>query len=108
MTGFSPKTRRTVLDRSGGICELCGVRPVDQLHHRRPRGSGGSKRDDTNTPANCFAICEPDHRHLESHRTEALDNGWLVRQGRDPEHVPLLYRRTHFVILSADGGLTYV
>ena len=108
MTGFSPKTRQIVLGRADNLCEICCRGGPLQCHHRRARGMGSSKDPLTNTPANALAICPADHAWVESHRTEALENGWLVRQGKNPEHVPVLYRRTHFVILSADGSITYM
>ena len=107
MTGFSSATRRLILDRSGGVCERCGVRPVEALHHRRPRGMSGSRRADTNTPANCLASCNECHLYIESNRTEALEMGWLVRQGHDPEHVPVMYRGMGLVQLHPDGAITY-
>ncbi len=108
MTGFSPATRDVIYQRSDGVCERCGAGPVEQLHHRRARGAGGSRRTDTNTPANCLAICSPCHLHIETNRTEAKDMGWLVRQGHDPEHVPVMYRRTGLVNLHPDGSITYM
>lgn len=106
MTGFSSQTREIILERSQGVCERCAAGPVEQLHHRRARGAGGSKRADTNTPANAFGLCEPCHRYVESHRTEALEMGWLVRQGHDPEHVPVMYRGMGLVNLHASGQIT--
>ncbi|WPH57747.1 hypothetical protein [Mycobacterium phage WXIN] len=81
------------------------MRPVEQLHHRRARGAGGSRRTDTNTAANCFAICAPCHLYVESNRTEAQDNGWLVRQGHSPGATPILYRQSQWVLLRDDGSI---
>jgi len=30
---FSPSVRMQVMDRSGGICEICKQRPIAHLHH---------------------------------------------------------------------------
>lgn len=101
-TGPSPKARRVVLDRAGGCCEVCGVLLHDgttfigahSVHHRRPRGSGGSSRADTNAPSNLLLLCGSAttpggcHAHIEGHRAEALVYGWLVPQGGDPAAVP--------------------
>lgn len=81
------------------------MQPASQHHHRRPRGMGSSKRPDTNTAANALAVCEPDHRRIESNRTEALEMGWLVRQGHDPEHVPVMYRGMGLVNLHPNGQI---
>lgn len=107
MTGFSPKTRQVIQDRSQGICEICGIRPVQQHHHRRPRGMGSSRRADTNTPANAIGACEPDHRYIEANRSEALEKGWLVRQGHSPEDTFMLYRG-EWAYLTVDGGVEYL
>lgn len=105
--GFSPKTRQIILDRCDFVCERCSSAAASQLHHRRPRSCGGSKRADTNTPANCFAICEPCHRYIESNRTKALESGWLVRQGKNPADIPLLYRG-RWALLTEAGGVHYI
>ncbi|QRY51819.1 hypothetical protein [Mycolicibacterium septicum] len=107
MTGFSPKTRQLINERADFVCELCGAAPVEQHHHRRARGSGGSKDPMTNTPANAFAICAADHARIESYRTEALDKGWLVRQGKNPSEIPILYRG-RYALLSVDGSIEYL
>lgn len=100
-TGPSPATRRVVLDRAGGCCELCGRLLHDgttwiaahSVHHRRPRGAGGSTAADTNTAPNLLLLCgsattaDGCHAHVEAHRAEAIAFGWLVPQGHDPSAV---------------------
>jgi len=77
---------------------------VVQLHHRRPRGMGGSSASDTNTAANCLALCVGCHQHIESNRKEALSLGWLVHQGDTPEHARV-FRRGQWVWLTNDGAV---
>lgn len=52
------------------------------IHHRRPRGMGGTDRPDTNTLANLMLICGDGvrgcHGWLESYRTIAEARGYLV------------------------------
>ena len=108
MSGFTPATRKIINDRAGGRCERCTLRPVEQHHHRRPRGAGGSKRLDTNTPANAAALCMQCHIWAESHRQQALLEGWLVRQGHSPATVPVLYHGTDWVLFTEDGGKVHV
>lgn len=103
MTGFSKAVRGVVEARSGGVCERCGTNPAVQIHHRRPRSMGGSRRKDTNLPANGLSVCVPCHCAIESDRDEALRHGWLVRQGRDPKLVPV-FRRGQWVRLNNEGG----
>lgn len=96
-TGPSRTTRETIHDRACGTtdmpaCERCGNRPYDQIHHRRPRGAGGSNREGTNHPSNLLALCAECHRRVEADRVEAMHSGWLVAQGADPAETPVLYR----------------
>lgn len=108
-TGFSTAVRGVVTERSGGVCELLipvvctGMAQV--MHHRRPRGIGGTRRVDTNQPSSALHICDACHRHLEtSERGEARRNGWLVSQHASPVNVPVLYRGRVRLMLTDEGG----
>lgn len=67
-----------------------------QLHHRRPRARGGSRRDDTNLASNALCLCPRCHDWVESHRLVAMDNGWVIPNNRrppiNPASVPVLWR----------------
>lgn len=96
MTGPTQKTRDIVLERDAHTCQWCGrhVRPgFYSLQHRRARGMGGSKRDDTNKPSNLVTMCGSGttgcHGYVESNRLEGLERGFTVPQGTDPRFVPL-------------------
>lgn len=103
-TGFPPIVRSLVLDRSGGRCEKCGEFQSDAaMHHRRPRGAGSTRRPETNMASNALLLCGACHRHVESYRAQAFDNGWLVRQSHLPAEVPVL-RRGQLVLLDDIGG----
>lgn len=105
MTGFPKRVRALVEARANGFCERCGQPAlVFQHHHRRPRGMGGSKADDTNSSANGLCVCVPCHREIEANRVEALAHGWLVRQGDDPAAAPV-FRRGEWVLLDNDGQI---
>ena len=107
MTGFPPKVRATITSRSGRYCEigLPGCRDIAlHKHHRRCRGMGSTNRPETNMPANGLDVCLHCHTYIESHRTEAYENGWLVRQTDEPADVPVLYRGT-WVLLDDLGNL---
>ena len=106
MTGFPKAVRDTILARAKGGCEVCFFAQPDQIHHRRPRGAGGSKAVDTNTASNGLAICSGCHRMVESNRKEAFTNGWLVHQGHDPASVPVLRFGSDWVLLADDGTTT--
>jgi hypothetical protein len=78
------------------------------LHHRRARGSGGSKDSATNGPANLLYLCGSGtsphcHGWIESHRTAAYNAGWLVHSWDDPARVPVAIVGRGPVLLTADG-----
>lgn len=90
-TGPSAKTRRLVFERASYRCERCGRGDGRfAIHHRRPRGMGGTRRPETNAPDALLLLCEPCHLHVEAHREESLRLGYLVRQGQDPADVPVI------------------
>jgi 5-methylcytosine-specific restriction protein A len=104
-TGPNAATRQLVYERDGFSCCHCGDADGPfQVHHRRPRGLGGSRREDTNSPSNLLLVCERSHREIESKRDVSRAFGFLVRQGDDPATVPV---RTvnGWVLLNADGSL---
>lgn len=88
--------------------ELYGERGVDwHVHHRRPRGNGGTKRRDTNGIENLLALSAADHLMVESQRTLSYSRGWLVRQNAIPAAVPVLLLvegERQMVVLTDDGG----
>ncbi|MCW2957158.1 MAG: hypothetical protein JWO69_2027 [Thermoleophilia bacterium] len=104
-TGPTRATRELVLERDGHRCIWCESSCDLQAHHRRPRGAGGSRRTDTNSPANLVTLCAESHREVESNRREALDRGLLLPQSCDtPERAPLVWHgRT--VVLLHDGSV---
>lgn len=87
----TPRVRVKVLDRDGWACWWCRTsiegRPYS-IHHRRPRGMGGSKRPDTDRPQNLLVLCGSGvtgcHGWIESNRAWAVEHGLIVRQGDDP------------------------
>lgn len=107
VSAFSDVVRARVMARCGGFCEVRTRHCWDeasQIHHRRPRGAGGSKDPATGQAANGIGVCIPCHDHLEKHRAEARDNGWLVRQGTVPATVPI-WRHRRWVLLDDEGGV---
>lgn len=94
MTGFSSQVRRIITARADRYCERCGGDIGWEIHHRRPRGMGGTNRPGTNQPSAGLLLCGGCHRRIESHREEAYEHGWLVKQTDNPADVPVLYRGT--------------
>ena len=118
MPGPSMLERAIVLLRAAGRCEVCGVvlavldddKPrwiaERSFHHRQPRGSGGTRDPEANTPPRLLLLCGSAvsgcHGLIESQRVMAKDNGWLVPRPTDPASVPVaLY--VGRVFLTLDG-----
>ena len=79
-----------VQERSLGRCERCGLpAPKGVLHHRQPRGMGGSTTA-PHAPANVVLLHDSEHRAIHAHPRESYRDGWLVRHGDDPAEVEVL------------------
>ena len=94
--------------RSRQRCERCGTANATRwsIHHRKPRGMGGTKDPAINSPANLLLLCgsgtEGCHGWVESNRAQAYETGLLVYRADDPVRVPVrLWRGT---VLLDDGG----
>lgn len=102
------RVRLQVHHRSGGYCEVCARQPASQIHHRRPRKTGGSRRASTNTPANLLDVCTRCHDRIESHRARAVSFGWLVPDAVEaPNQMPVWLRTSYgeqYVYLDDAGG----
>lgn len=104
--------RAAVLSRSEGRCERCGKAPDwhASVHHRQPRGMGGSRQAHLNRPGNLLLLCGSGttgcHGWVESHRADAVASGYIVPRFAVPQTTPVLYRMSTWVILDDDGGRT--
>ena len=114
LTGFPPTVRALVQERAEMRCERCGIYcERGQLHHRRPRQHGGSRRPDTNRASNALWLCSTldhgldCHGYIESERTNSYAHGWLLRQNQSPPAVKV-FRRSVWVLLDDDGGVQEV
>lgn len=82
-----------VKKRSEGMCEICGIRPGQSVHHRRKQSQQGPW-----TPSNCLHLCGtgrgPDgcHGMVTDTDGEYYENGWLVYSYESWLEKPLLYR----------------
>lgn len=108
-TGFPAVVREQIRERSGGRCEIrwaCDGDTATQIHHRRPRGMGGSRRPSTNLASNGINACTLCHRWVETEGREiAQQCGWLVSQYTDdPEAVPVMVNRK-WTLLGLDGSV---
>lgn len=113
--------------RTGGHCEIrtpaCLVARRDfdlrylpdyqrSLHHRRPRGMGGTRRADVHSPAALLSICGSGtsgcHGYVEKNREWSYDRGYLVPNvgvgdAVDCAAVPMTLWSGRRVLLSADS-----
>lgn len=102
--------REIAITRSLGKCELCGGR-LDQwhglsVHHRRPRGMGGSRDPKTNSASNLIVLCGSAtsgcHGKVEKNRADSKRDGLIVSSWSDPASVPILLNGTWWT-LTDDG-----
>lgn len=104
-TGPSTATRELVRWRDRDRCRRCGA-PTWQIHHRQPRGMGGTRDPRVNSPANLVLLCGTGvtgcHGWVESHRALAREQGWLVSQWADPVDVPIVHMG-HVTYLTEQG-----
>lgn len=107
---LTKSVRTTVLERDLHVCQRCGeyVGISDySIHHRRPKGMGGSKDPATNLPANLITLCGSGttkcHGWVESHRSDALYEGFILHQAVVPELRPVKTYRG-WIRLDNEGG----
>lgn len=103
--GNESRTRRLVKQRSEGVCERCGDRNADTMHHRRLRSQRGPW-----TPSNILHLCGDGTRlchgeltNTNGRRAEYERAGWIVPSGQDWLAMPVR-RRGQWVLLDDDGG----
>lgn len=100
-TGPTQRVRDLVFRRDES-CVVCGETYQLQIHHRRPRGAGGTSRPETNGPANLVLLCLTHHAWVESNREVARSSGYLVPQHANPEDVLLVWHG-EWTWLGSDG-----
>ena len=99
---------RLVLGRSRGICERCAERNATDIHHRRPRGMGGTRHPEIHSPANLLHLCADCHRWVESNSRAAYEFGWKVPHNTlDPVEVPVK-RRHVWVYLTREATVEMI
>lgn len=108
---FTEEARAIMQMRCLGECEVqwpnvCqGHQPL-QAHHRRPRGSGGTKRMSSRLAANGLMACLWCHDFLErGERGQARELGFIVSQNAEPATVRVFYRHERYALLDNDGNV---
>ena len=100
---FTEKTRKLIMERAGYKCEICGLSMViGQIHHRQPRGMGGTRSKSRSSCSNGLYVHAKCHAMVESQRERAYMMGWLVKTGYQPESTPVKLWDGWFV-LTVDG-----
>jgi 5-methylcytosine-specific restriction endonuclease McrA len=105
MTGPRQYVIDMVLRRADGMCERCGRGGPEQIHHRKPRGAGGTSDPHINSPSNLLALCSECHREVERNRTVAYEQGWLVHRKANPALTPVWLAFRGFSLLTSDGQI---
>ena len=109
--GVSKSTRQLVLKRAGGACERCGIPfhsvVFSSLHHRTPRGMGGTRNPRLNLPSNLVAICGSGttgcHGDVESYRKLAVKEGYIVSRYEEPAEQPIYLHLWGWTYLTDEG-----
>ncbi|MGX9346613.1 HNH endonuclease [Microbacterium sp. KNMS] len=106
-----------VIARDQGCCARCGRHVAGMqrgrfwsIHHRRPRGSGGSSLTWVNGAANLLILCGSGvtgcHGEVESRRASARMDGFLIPLNgvQVAEDVPVRHALHGLARLTDDGG----
>lgn len=107
---ISKATVAAIHRRSQKRCERCGTDSSLRwsIHHRKPRGMGGSKDPAINSLSNLLFLCgsgtEGCHGWVESNRSVAYIEGLLVYRNDDPSEIPVTLRYGE-VFLDEEGGV---
>jgi 5-methylcytosine-specific restriction protein A len=95
--------KKRAAERDNSICQSCRL-PATDVHHRKVKGMGGSHDQSVHSLANLICLCRNCHDYIHAHPLESYGFGFLVRNGDDPEKVPVWFGRQYRMWLSADGG----
>lgn len=100
---FTPAAQKVIKARSGGVCEACGVKRAEQIHHRLYKSRGGF-----GNPANGLHVCglgNADGCHGIAHTAIGEQLGWSIRSGFDPAVVPVFHKAAQWWWRQTDDGL---
>lgn len=94
--------RRLVRQRSGGICEVCGVQRATNFQHRKNRSQGGRW-----LAANGLDVCGSGttgcHGFIHANPAKSYEAGWSVKSTGNEVTVPV--KTWHgFVTLDNEGN----
>lgn len=91
------EVRFQVFYRANYRCEKCDGGPDTfgwSVHHRVPRGMGGSRNEQLHLPANLILLCGSGvtgcHGWVESNRDKARERGFLLTKVESAEEIPFI------------------
>jgi HNH endonuclease len=97
------QARVIVYERSNRLCERCGQKRADTVHHRKNRSQGG-----TWDPSNLMHLCGDGthgcHGVLTNTRMAFYGAGWCVKRDNVPAEMGVVYRG-RWVFLGDDGSV---
>lgn len=106
---FTTTQRETIVTRDGSRCVRCGTgvgNVPSSVHHRKPRGMGGTRDPRSSDLRNGVLLCGTGttgcHGDIENDRAAAYDDGWLLRSYGDLDR-PMLALDGSLVHLYPDG-----
>lgn len=102
-------SKKLVNERDGGLCVRCGSEATD-IHHRTPRGMGGSSDEETNYGlAGLVSLCRSCHDWVHANPAESYDNGLLLHSWETPARQPVsLVNDTLLLYFGNDGTVRKV
>lgn len=74
---------------------------------------GGTRDPEINSPANLVLLCRRCHNDVESHRSQAIADGWIIPMGSDPGATPVnlpgfgptfLTKEGEYVVMEDENG----
>lgn len=90
----------TWIDTVTPVCEFCGKRPLQEMHHRKYRSQGGPWR-----PSNIIGLCWQCHRQATVQPSWGYALGLSVESSCDPCAVPVaVWYNEQPVLLDEHGG----
>jgi hypothetical protein len=99
---FTPKVKALIGERSGGVCEGCGIQEAAQVHHRLYKSRGGR-----GNPANGLDLCGLGNAsgcHGVAHTAIGGVRGWSVSSGMTAAEQPLMHGVYGPVLFDDLGG----
>jgi|LakMenEpi03Aug12_release.lakeMendotaPanAssembly.Ray.scaffolds.fasta_scaffold36601_5 5-methylcytosine-specific restriction endonuclease McrA len=90
----------TWIDTVNPVCEFCGKRSLDEMHHRKYRSQGGAW-----CPSNIIGLCWQCHKQATLYPQWAYKLGLSVAGSDEPGEVPVaVWYNEQVVFLDLHGG----